>query len=477
MDVANDAITAAKINADVAGTGLIQNTTTGALEVDVTGLSGDGNITSTDLDVTGGTDAAFADVTINIKDGAVTTAKLADDAVTNAKLADDAVATVNLIDDSVTADKINGDIAGAGLTQNATTGALEVDVTALSGDGDITSSHLNVTGGTDAAFNDVTLSINDDVINSDMIIDGTIATEDIENGAVTTAKMNAGTGANGRIAMADASGNVSFNSVSTYNISNGDSSISVSGGNNAALANTSISVNNGGISTAKLADDSVTAAKINSDVAGNGITQNATTGALEVDLTGLSGDGNITSTDIDVTGGTGAAFNDVTLTIADGAVTTDKIADGTITEADIASGGNNKTLTTDESGNVGWTNSPVIPNSMMPKFFYMPAVIFDTSVYTGTPVTGITRDLYQEYVNQFEGASNPLMIKSDVGGADEAPDDIPYLPTAESLYYYITYYDTAVFANLSIDANGVLSYDVIGSGTQTSYMNIVFVIK
>ena len=66
----------AKIAADVAGTGLKQNATTGALEVDAATVTGDGTITSTDLTVTGGDNAAFNNVTLDIKDGAVTAAKL-----------------------------------------------------------------------------------------------------------------------------------------------------------------------------------------------------------------------------------------------------------------------------------------------------------------------------------------------------------------------------------------------------------------
>ncbi|NRA12978.1 MAG: hypothetical protein HRT57_13575, partial [Crocinitomicaceae bacterium] len=48
-----------------------------------------------------------------------------------------------------------------------------------------------------------------------------------------------------------------------------------------------ISVAVSGITSAELADDAVTAAKINADVAGNGLIQNIGTGALEVDVSGL----------------------------------------------------------------------------------------------------------------------------------------------------------------------------------------------
>lgn len=124
-----------------------------------------------------------------------------------------------------------------------------------------------------------------------------------------------------------------------------------------------------------------------------------------------------------------------------------------------------------------------------PRFFYMPSVIFDTSELG----TGLTRDLYQDYVNQFTGGVTgagsanypisaggpnitPLQYTGGLVGSAGAPDDIPILQRSQ-LYYYVTYFDTAVFANLSIDSNGVLTYDIIGNATDTSYMNIVFVLK
>lgn len=102
----------------------------------------------------------------------------------------------------------------------------------------------------------------------------------------------------------------------------------------------------------------------------------------------------------------------------------------------------------------------------LPKFFYMPAITFDTSA-NGT----FTRDLHAEYVAQFQGTGNPLLVSSA-----GSTNGIPTLPASE-LEYYITYYDTDVFANLSISATGVLTYDIIAGATPASYMNIVFVVK
>ncbi|APA90793.1 hypothetical protein HMPREF9714_02754 [Myroides odoratimimus CCUG 12901] len=123
-----------------------------------------------------------------------------------------------------------------------------------------------------------------------------------------------------------------------------------------------------------------------------------------------------------------------------------------------------------------------------PQFFYMPAVIFDTK----SKGTGLERDLYKEYVDQFTGgkagvgnADYPIAhgaggytmpYTGGIVGSDGAPADIAVFDKGE-LHYYVTYYDTKVFKNLKIDKDGKLTYDIIGNATPASYMNIVFVIK
>ncbi len=103
--IADDAVTAAKIGTDVAGNGLVQNATTGALDVVVAELTGDGSISSTDLTVTGGTNAVLNDVTLDINAGAVTDAKVAT-GINAAKLADGSVSN----DELQHLDGVTGDI-------------------------------------------------------------------------------------------------------------------------------------------------------------------------------------------------------------------------------------------------------------------------------------------------------------------------------------------------------------------------------
>ncbi|WP_281755737.1 hypothetical protein [Neptunitalea chrysea] len=117
------------------------------------------------------------------------------------------------------------------------------------------------------------------------------------------------------------------------------------------------------------------------------------------------------------------------------------------------------------SQNVGTASSPdwVCLTQAATRFFYLPSMNIDVSS-TGT---GRTVDLYNEYKSQF---SSPLVSSSGASGS------IPYFGATE-LEYYVTAYDTSVLENLSIDANGVMTYDVIDSASECSFINVVLVIK
>lgn len=116
--------------------------------------------------------------------------------------------------------------------------------------------------------------------------------------------------------------------------------------------------------------------------------------------------------------------------------------------------------------NIGTPASPnwVPISGNIVKFFYMPSISIDTS----TLGTGRTLDLYQLYKIQF---STPKVTSTG------APAAIPFFVNATDLYYYVTDFDNSVLRNVSIDANGILRYDVVGTATACSFVNIVFVIK
>lgn len=120
------------------------------------------------------------------------------------------------------------------------------------------------------------------------------------------------------------------------------------------------------------------------------------------------------------------------------------------------------------SQNAGTPASPawvcLSSKDMQPNSFYMPSIAIDASAI----VTGQTLDLYGEYKKQF---NTPTVVSTG------APTGIPYFSSASDLYYYITYYDNTVLKVNSLDASGVLNYDILKEADYDTFMNVVFVIK
>ncbi len=146
-----------------------------------------------------------------------------------------------------------------------------------------------------------------------------------------------------------------------------------------------------------------------------------------------------------------------------GALTTPTTVATTATNTLALSGLTNGDSTTDKVI-VASTNGVLkAVNTVLPKVFYMPSITIDVS----TLGTGRTIDLYSQYLSQY---STPKVASSG------APAAIPSY-TKDQLYYYVTYFDPAVFNVTAISVDGVMTYNVIGSATSASYMNIVFVVK
>ncbi len=97
------------------------------------------------------------------------------------------------------------------------------------------------------------------------------------------------------------------------------------------------------------------------------------------------------------------------------------------------------------------------------RVFYPPSIAIDASTNGSFNV-----DLYTQYTAQFA---------TPTAASTGAPAAVPSY-AATDLYYYVTYADPAVFDNLSINASGVLSYDIIGQPADyNSLINVVFVVK
>ncbi|SKB56005.1 hypothetical protein, partial [Maribacter arcticus] len=110
----------------------------------------------------------------------------------------------------------------------------------------------------------------------------------------------------------------------------------------------------------------------------------------------------------------------------------------------------------------GTSANPYLIANTRPDIFYPPSIAVDVA----TTGTGRTIDLHSEYMIQY---GTPVVISSG------APAAIPTYANNE-LYYYVTYFDPTVFANVSVDNVGVMTYDVIASPTDyNTLINVVFV--
>ncbi len=116
-------------------------------------------------------------------------------------------------------------------------------------------------------------------------------------------------------------------------------------------------------------------------------------------------------------------------------------------------------LGVNEDGEVIETNT-----ATSSRIFYPPAINLDASA-TGED---FTLDLHDQYESLF---GSPAVAST------HAPAAIPTYEQDE-LYYYITDYDNTVLDNISIDENGLMTYDIVAvpSGSCT-ILNIVFVVK
>jgi hypothetical protein len=99
------------------------------------------------------------------------------------------------------------------------------------------------------------------------------------------------------------------------------------------------------------------------------------------------------------------------------------------------------------------------------RIFYPPSIAVDASINGNFSI-----DLYAQYIAQY---GTPTVASAG------APAAVPTY-AANEIYYYVTFADPTVFntATMSIDANGVLSYSIIGQPTDyNALINVVFVVK
>ena len=136
-----------------------------------------------------------------------------------------------------------------------------------------------------------------------------------------------------------------------------------------------------------------------------------------------------------------------------------------------------RVLLSDAKGVVGYGNA------VKPIFFHMPCVVLPletTDKYYNTVSGMFEMDLYARYVEQFTNPTGTPTPGSAAATRAVSPSagDLP-IEQAVDLEYYITYYDSKVFKDVSIDNRGVLKYKVIAGAEATEYtfMDVIFKLK
>ena len=279
-----------------------------------------------------------------ISPGAVTSSHIADGSVTGTDIQDNSVSTGDIANGAITSPKIsNGAVATNNilsggnnkvLTTTGTGTVVWTDQSALDTDDQnlsLSSNVLNIDGGTSANLNglivngQVTGTLNSTVIQPNTIgaaniIDGTISSQDIASGG------------NDKVLTTDAVGTVTWANRSAFVDDN--QTLTFSGNTLTVQDGNAVNLSAAG-QVAGLLDNLVITPGSGSQIM---VTNPGGTATQWVTPAG------------DISGPI------TNLTIQPNAVSTIEIQDGTIAATDIASGGNDKVLTTDAVGTVTWAN-------------------------------------------------------------------------------------------------------------------------
>ena len=281
-ELAAAAVTEAELASSVAGNGLtggagsplavVANSTATPNLGLVIDVSANGVAVKID-DTTIGVDGSSQ---LEVKDDAITSAKIASEAVTEVELAA-SVAGDGLVGGAGTALSVNVDdvgieIAGDALQlKDSGVSSAKIEAGAVTGDklasdvagAGITTSGTGATTALDVNVDSSTLTIDTDVVK-------------VADAGITETQLAASVAGDGLAGGAGTALSVNVDDVGIE------------------IATDTLQLKDGGVATDKIADDAVTAAKINADVAGDGLVANGTSGALDVNV-----DGSTLTTDAD----------------------------------------------------------------------------------------------------------------------------------------------------------------------------------
>jgi len=118
-----------------------------------------------------------------------------------------------------------------------------------------------------------------------------------------------------------------------------------------------------------------------------------------------------------------------------------------------------------------WVRISVNP-AFSNNWFYMPSIVFDTSVITPAG-ENVKVDLYGEFKKQLNDSTNINVVAS--AGAPKMA--LYTVPAPTDLNYYVTAYDSTVFKIDGISADGKMTYEILNNASDSTYINIVFVEK
>jgi hypothetical protein len=351
---------------------------------------------------------------LKVRDNSITATQLADNSVDNTALATSSVGADEIAVDAVGASELANNAVDQNTIQSAAVtpskilsgGNEKVLVTNATGvvvwddksnlDNDeqaltITGNSISISNGNSVSLNTVsasgqvtgplnTLVIANNSITSAKIVDNTIGVTDINSGGNNKVLTTSPTGVvawddkanldNDEQALA-----LTGNSIS---ISNGNSvslnTVSTSGQVTGPLNNLVIADN--AISSAKILDNTIGVADINSGGNNKVLTTSPTGVVAWDDKANLDNDEqalDLTGNSISISHGNSVSLNTVSasgqvtgplnnLVIADNSISSTKIADNTVGVIDINSGGNNKVLTTSPTGVVAWDDKANLDN-------------------------------------------------------------------------------------------------------------------